>query len=117
MVYDSKACTLRNRFDQRREFVAFEIAHLATGSTDEQMLVSAGGAQVHVTAALLVDALDQAKFLHFFQRSVDGDKAQAGIIPPAQVEYFYGAERALIGRHDLHDGAARTCNAIAALLQ
>lgn len=96
--------------------LSLEIFSPAALLTNDEMLVSARGREVHVTAIRLVYALDQSQFLHFFEGAVYGDESQAGLGFASKVEQVHRAESMRATSHDLHNGAARRGETVSTLL-
>ena len=81
------------------------------------MLVSLARRNESLTSLRLMNALDQTKVFQLFERTIDGDQSECGILIARRIIHLDGGQGAATIGNDLHDGAPRARQTIAIVLQ
>jgi len=117
MFIDLIARLARDGLDELIEIVSIEQGRSSALTAKQKMLMTLTCFDESLTSLRLVNALDQTKFFQLFQRAIDGDQAEGGILLARRIIYFDRGEGAVTIGDDLNDGAARARQTIAVLLQ
>jgi hypothetical protein len=108
---------LRDALNERVEVVAFEERDLSAVLAEQQVFVPVAFGDERLASLRLVDALDEVKFLEFFERAIHGHKTKRAVFFARQVEDLDGGEGALGILDRFDDSAARGGEAVSVFLQ
>jgi hypothetical protein len=117
MFGDPIARLARNGLDELIEIVALKERSSSALTAKQKMLVTLGRRDESLASLRLVNALDQAKFFQLFQRAINGDQSESGILLTRRIIHLDGSQGAVTIGDDLNDGAARVRQPITVILQ
>ncbi len=117
MFVDPIARLARNRLDELIEIVALKERSSSALTAKQKMLMTFARRDERLASLRLVNALDQAKFFQLFERAINGDQSEGGILLTRRIIHLDGSQGVVTTGDDLNDGAARARQPIAIVLQ
>lgn len=80
MLGDPIARLARNGLDELIEIVSLEQGRSSALIAKQKMLVTFARRDESLASLRLMNALDQTKFFQFFERAINGDQSESGIL-------------------------------------
>jgi len=117
MFSDLIARLVCDGLDELIEIVALEECGSSALTAKQKMLVTFASGDERLTAFGLMNALNQAEFFQLFQRAIDGDQPEGGILIARRIIHLDRGQGALAGSDDLNDCLSRACQPISVILQ
>jgi len=117
MFIDPIARLARNGLDELIEIVSIKKSRSSALTAKQKMLMTFACRNEGLASLRLVNALNQAEFFQLFERAIDGDQSESGILIARRIIHLDGSQGAATIGDDVNDRAPRTCQPITIVLQ